>query len=243
MNEEASFLSAIRENPADETARLVYADWLDEQGTAPQAAKAAFIRLELRMATPPEDGLHRVRLLTQIRKAAASLDHDWLLVVSHPRLEACQLQFKFDCPKQWGGLQPTADPKKRFCGACRLHVHYCDTIEEAQNHTANGHCIAVSLGVSRRAFDTRPPRPGPPKVIADRRGKVPLWVSRATDVVEVSCSCRIAAPPSLPVAVVPIVTLVSTARGPDPAPVPKPKRPTVKGWKSKKQRLRHCDTQ
>jgi uncharacterized protein (TIGR02996 family) len=30
MNEEAGFLNAIRANPADAVARLVYADWLDE---------------------------------------------------------------------------------------------------------------------------------------------------------------------------------------------------------------------
>jgi hypothetical protein len=97
----------------------------------------------------------------------------------------------------------------------------------------------VSVAVPRRAFDTRPPRPGPPRFIATRRGRVPLWVSRGVDVVDSAHPVAIPAPPAPPVAVVPIVALTSSARGPDPAPAPKPKPPTVKGWKSKKQRIRH----
>ncbi|MBN9122735.1 MAG: ribosomal protein L7/L12 [Planctomycetes bacterium] len=42
MSEEAAFLAALRANPADDTTRLVYADWLDEHG---EAAKAEYLRL------------------------------------------------------------------------------------------------------------------------------------------------------------------------------------------------------
>jgi uncharacterized protein (TIGR02996 family) len=38
---EMSFLAAIRANPADDTARLVYSDWLDERG---DHAKAELLR-------------------------------------------------------------------------------------------------------------------------------------------------------------------------------------------------------
>jgi uncharacterized protein (TIGR02996 family) len=41
MNEEAAFLRAIQANPSDETAKLVYADWLDERG---EHDKAAYLR-------------------------------------------------------------------------------------------------------------------------------------------------------------------------------------------------------
>lgn len=49
----AAFLRAICENPDDDTARLVFADWLDEQG---DADRAAFIRLQVGLAagTVPE---------------------------------------------------------------------------------------------------------------------------------------------------------------------------------------------
>lgn len=43
----AAFLQAIRDNPADDTPRLVYADWLDEHG---EAERAEFIRVQCRIA-------------------------------------------------------------------------------------------------------------------------------------------------------------------------------------------------
>lgn len=44
MSEQAAFLHAIVTNPADDTARLVFADWLDEHE---QPARALFIRAQL----------------------------------------------------------------------------------------------------------------------------------------------------------------------------------------------------
>lgn len=44
----AAFLRAIRENPDDDTVRLVYADWLAEHGDEP---RAEFIRVQLELAT------------------------------------------------------------------------------------------------------------------------------------------------------------------------------------------------
>ncbi len=41
MSEEAAFLMALKANPADDTARLVYADWLDEHD---QPHKAEYLR-------------------------------------------------------------------------------------------------------------------------------------------------------------------------------------------------------
>lgn len=45
---DAGLLRAILEHPEDDVARLVYSDWLEEQG---QAERAAFIRLQIRIAT------------------------------------------------------------------------------------------------------------------------------------------------------------------------------------------------
>jgi uncharacterized protein (TIGR02996 family) len=46
MYDEAAFLRAIQANPADATAKLVYADWLDERG---EAEKAEYLRLSVRL--------------------------------------------------------------------------------------------------------------------------------------------------------------------------------------------------
>lgn len=50
--EHADFLRRITENPEDDTARLVYADWLEENG---QAERAEFIRIQIEIANRPED--------------------------------------------------------------------------------------------------------------------------------------------------------------------------------------------
>src|SRR5262245_25134410 len=45
-----AFLAAICERPEDDTARLVYADWLDDNGDAP---RAEFIRTQVRLTSMP----------------------------------------------------------------------------------------------------------------------------------------------------------------------------------------------
>ncbi len=169
MHDEAGFLSAIRQTPADDVARLVFADWLDEQDDPACQPKSAFIRLELRMAEAPEQSLNRVRWANKLQKLAAQLDPAWLAVVSHPKLEACRMRFPFECPKQWAHLNPTDDPKVRFCDTCKENVHYCDTLQEAQSHTANGHCVAMALPLLRHSVLNRVPQPPPPKFLAPPR--------------------------------------------------------------------------
>ena len=88
MHDEDGFLAAIRQTPADNTARLVFADWLDEQQGAISKTKAAFIRLELQIAAAPVKSLNHIRWLAQYRKHVSQLDSAWLAVVSRPGFEA-----------------------------------------------------------------------------------------------------------------------------------------------------------
>jgi uncharacterized protein (TIGR02996 family) len=46
----AAFLSALQANPDEDTPRLVYADWLDDQGGEANAARAEFIRTQVLLA-------------------------------------------------------------------------------------------------------------------------------------------------------------------------------------------------
>jgi uncharacterized protein (TIGR02996 family) len=46
MSDEAAFLRAIHANPTDATAKLVYADWLEERG---KAERAEYLRLSVRL--------------------------------------------------------------------------------------------------------------------------------------------------------------------------------------------------
>jgi uncharacterized protein (TIGR02996 family) len=153
MHTDDDFLRAILANPAEDTTRLVYADWLDEQGDAASRLKAEFLRFELEAARVPDETLRRAAVNSRIRKRAADLDPGWLAVVSHPALEECRLRFEFECPMQWANLTVTDDVKVRFCDSCKRNVHYCDTIEEARDHAWQGDCVAVSLALVRKSGD------------------------------------------------------------------------------------------
>src|SRR5262245_2431631 len=51
-----AFLDAILDNPEDDAPRLIYADWLDEQG---DSARAEFIRLQCALARSPSNDRRR----------------------------------------------------------------------------------------------------------------------------------------------------------------------------------------
>ncbi|MBP3956088.1 TIGR02996 domain-containing protein [Gemmata sp. G18] len=55
MSDEAAFLGAIREYPDEDTPRLAFADWLDEQGDSTKSERAAFIRAQVELARLPSD--------------------------------------------------------------------------------------------------------------------------------------------------------------------------------------------
>ena len=70
MHDHAAFLAAVTANPDDDLPRLVYADWLEENG---EAARAEFIRIqcELERCTPDDDR----RATLQKREAALLKKH------------------------------------------------------------------------------------------------------------------------------------------------------------------------
>jgi uncharacterized protein (TIGR02996 family) len=56
VDEENAFLASLRASPADDTTRLVYADWLDERGDR----RGEFLRVAVAARTAPSDAeLHR----------------------------------------------------------------------------------------------------------------------------------------------------------------------------------------
>ncbi|VTU01364.1 Uncharacterized protein OS=Rhodopirellula europaea 6C GN=RE6C_05401 PE=4 SV=1 [Gemmataceae bacterium] len=157
MNDEDGFLQKFRDNPADDTTRLVYADWLDERGDPVSAAKAEFIRTELRLPTlPTKKTAERSAAVRRLQELATTLDVSWLAVVSQLDIENCGVQFSFVCPKKWEQLFPTDSATVRFCAECAREVHYCDTITVARQHAWSGDCVAVDLGVVRREGDLAP---------------------------------------------------------------------------------------
>jgi uncharacterized protein (TIGR02996 family) len=215
MTEERAFLTAILEHPDDDTTRLVYADWLEEQDDP----RAEFLRLmvkvrEGRIVSPEQRKRHQelstelaeirtqvmeewrsgngespenqarqqrlgelesqLRTLSQqikqqiparLQELAATLDPNWLVVVGDPEIEGCgkctgdfwRPHFEFICEKTWAGLSSTGDSNVRHCESCNKNVHFCDNLADARDHSQQGHCIAVDLGVIRREGDLHPP--------------------------------------------------------------------------------------
>jgi len=58
-------------------------------------------------------------------------------------LIACEtVSWKFKCPKKWGDLTLTYDPKVRFCNACSEKVYFCDDAEELSLRSRERVCVA-----------------------------------------------------------------------------------------------------
>src|SRR4051794_16188510 len=81
-NLEAAFLSEIAHNPGDETAVLIYADWLCEQDDPAAVSRGEFLRLEstLKRGKP---GPARSDLEWQARQLWWDHVEDWLGPVYH----------------------------------------------------------------------------------------------------------------------------------------------------------------
>jgi uncharacterized protein (TIGR02996 family) len=170
MHDEGAFLNKLLENPADDTVRLVYADWLDERGDDQSTTKATFLRMTAQLLEPNRTAGWRKTLRKQMQPLAAKLPTDWLAVVSRLKVENCgakraesrrsrriSLLFDFVCEKRWDELTVSENKEVRFCEVCKENVHYCDTITEAREHAQRGHCVAVDLGIIRREHDLSPP--------------------------------------------------------------------------------------
>src|SRR5208337_2050142 len=156
MTDERAFLTAILEQPDDDTRKLVYADWLEEHGDP----RAVYLRLMMtvrqeRVVTPEQRQWHqelsaelaelrgesrrawsdrrgtlrenrrrvqeiesrladlsrqiRQQVPARLQELAATLDPNWLAIVSDPEIEGCgkggednwRLRFDFVCDKTW----------------------------------------------------------------------------------------------------------------------------------------------
>jgi uncharacterized protein (TIGR02996 family) len=75
---EQAFLQAIREDPDDDTPRLIYADWLQEQGSQANEDRANFIRWQCRLAHMAEDDPLRAGLQSEADKLLNLHRQEWM---------------------------------------------------------------------------------------------------------------------------------------------------------------------
>ncbi len=75
-----AFLEAILQNPDDDTPRLVYTDWLEEQGDADSVARAEFIRIQCALAS----GHFPPRRRTEMNRRQQQILHERGKEWAHP---------------------------------------------------------------------------------------------------------------------------------------------------------------
>jgi uncharacterized protein (TIGR02996 family) len=74
MNSDQAFLDALRAQPADDTTRLVYADWLEEHGDP----RGRYLRLEIELDALKESDPRVAPLEQELRLLRQACDADWL---------------------------------------------------------------------------------------------------------------------------------------------------------------------
>jgi uncharacterized protein (TIGR02996 family) len=99
IDEQRALWAAIRANPADETPRLVYADWLQEHG---DEARAEFIRVQCELGKLPYDRRKQ-------RKRRAELEaKESALLAAHKRHWVEELRAAVEAPERGAGFDWTA---------------------------------------------------------------------------------------------------------------------------------------
>ena len=88
MTTREAFLADVIENPDDDAPRLVFADWLDDNG---QSERAEFIRLQCRLVALPEDDPACDDLEARQRELLAAHERAW---VGEMPAEVCGWRFR-----------------------------------------------------------------------------------------------------------------------------------------------------
>ncbi|MBM4783486.1 MAG: hypothetical protein GQE15_37900 [Archangiaceae bacterium] len=128
----------------DETARLVYADVLEERGLVQHAR---WLRLESKVQVAA--GEEREALLKELAPLREVVGAEFLATVGRPAIERCELVFGFKCPLKWTELERTAKPLERYCKVCDSTVYFADSPERLTDLSWRGACVAVDVSVPR----------------------------------------------------------------------------------------------
>lgn len=137
----------------DDASRLVYADWLEQRG---DTTRAEFLRVQHALGSLAADDATFPAATDRLRELGAHVNILWRAQVARPSIEGCE-GFDFQCPKEWGSLQPTGREKVRHCTACKSDVFYSTSIAEARRHAADGKCVALDLNTPRWEDDLAGP--------------------------------------------------------------------------------------
>lgn len=123
-SEQAAFLQAIFDTPEDDTARLAYADWLDENG---QSARAEFIRVQIALAQLIESDMKRTKTqekrITKLSAREGKLldrhSDQWLAGMApiQPVIDEVVFERGFPARVHMTGIAVTDDHLRHLAGA------------------------------------------------------------------------------------------------------------------------------
>jgi uncharacterized protein (TIGR02996 family) len=125
----------------DDTAAMVYADWLEERG---DCFRADFLRLQqIAFADGTNAKDRQVQLQrNRLRELASHIDITWRQRVGRGDVTGCSSD---ECPGDWARLAPTDDPRIRSCDTCQRDVYYCRNLPEAQALRGDDHPAVIDI--------------------------------------------------------------------------------------------------
>lgn len=161
-DEERALVEAIERDPGDDGARLVYADWLEEQG---DDRRAAWLRAEVEFhaAVVAERDAPRANLLVYLRRRSEdpserarvvlaglreTVPMGWIArfargPIENRRCTSASVRYLHDCPESWEHLVHAEHPRVRDCQTCGRRVWFCETVAQAGAAAGQGHSVVV----------------------------------------------------------------------------------------------------
>lgn len=134
------FIAQIQSDAHDDSARLVYADWLEEQGDV----RAEYLRLECELAGLTfRDALWK-ELYPRVSELREKMPKAWLAEIGRSRVMNCD---DVSCPRSWHLLRDANARSVRMCDVCQSPVQFFSHPPEAAHHAVEENKVAIDAMV------------------------------------------------------------------------------------------------
>ena len=146
MTDDAAFVRAILAAPADDTLRLIYADFLQERDDP----RADYLRLDVALAAGRS--AEAAALAAELCAEAADIDPAWVAAVTRGPIRPCD--DNTSCAKlRWEALDPTEESGFKRCQNCGLDVYFCWTLDAVETHAGRGDRLMCDHRLDRVLVD------------------------------------------------------------------------------------------
>lgn len=125
QTEAEAFLQRIRAYPDDDAQRLIFADWLDEEGDP----RGRFIRVQLALAELPYDNPARMPLLAEERSLLSAHRDEWETPLRRLTASGCEFRRGFIDELKVESKQFLRHAHEIFAASPVRHIHLLDVSE------------------------------------------------------------------------------------------------------------------